>query len=53
MWNPMLATRAYDTWNNEPGGTVVGRMTDPLTGTKYVLVEFENSPGKIYVYYAN
>jgi hypothetical protein len=35
-------------WNDEPGGTVVERFADK--GTKYVLVEFENSPGIFYTY---
>lgn len=52
MWNGAFADRAYAKWDNQPGGTVVEKYTDPLTGITYVLVEFENSPGEYYVYYA-
>lgn len=37
-------------WDNEPGGKVVRRYTED--GVKYVEVEFEGSPGKIYTYLA-
>jgi hypothetical protein len=53
MWNGMfLIGKATAVWDDQPGGKVVGEYTDPFTGTKYVLVEFEKSPGKLYVYYA-
>ena len=39
-----------DTWEDQPGGTVKHRFTKD--GEDYVYVEFENSPGKWYLYYA-
>lgn len=44
--------RAWEVWDNQPGGTIVERYTDPLTEVEYVYVEFDNSPGVYYVYYA-
>lgn len=44
--------RAYAVWDDAPGGTIVGRYTDPLTEVEYLFVEFEGSPGVQYVYYA-
>lgn len=55
MWGGMfkpLQARAWEVWDNQPGGRIVERYTDPLTEVEYVLVEFEKSPGKYYVYYA-
>lgn len=55
MWGGMLKpiqAQAYAVWDNSPGGTVVEKYIDPLTEVEYVLVEFDNSPGKYYVYYA-
>lgn len=43
--------KAYAVWDNAPGGTVVERWTDN-DGQGYVLVEFEKSPGALYVYFA-
>ena len=50
MFKP-FQSRAYAKWDNKPGGNVVERYTDPLTQVEYVLVEFDNSPGRYYVYY--
>ena len=44
--------RAFAVWDDQPGGKVLERWTDEL-GLTYVLVEFENSPGKHYVYFAD
>lgn len=37
-------------WDDQPGGTIKKRFTQD--GVEYVYVEFENSPGKWYLYYA-
>lgn len=37
-----------ETWDNEPGGTVVERFTQ--NGTKFVRVEFKRTPGIFYLY---
>jgi hypothetical protein len=50
MFAPFQA-RASEKWNDQPGGTVVERYTDPQTEVEYVLVEFDKSPGRYYVYY--
>lgn len=42
--------RAYAVWDDQPGGRVVERWKDEF-GIEYVMVEFDNSPGKQYVYY--
>lgn len=52
MWNGSITGSAYATWDNAPGGKIVERYTDPNTGLKYVLVEFEKTPGTFYVYFA-
>ena len=52
-WGGTMTARAYETWDNQPGGTVIERYTDPNTGMEYVLVEFEKTPGRYFVYYAD
>lgn len=44
--------RAYAVWDESMGGHVVERYTDPLTEVEYLYIEFDNSPGVRYVYYA-
>ena len=39
-----------DVWDDQPGGTIKKRYTED--GIEYVEVEFENSPGKRYLYLA-
>lgn len=48
MWKNTFAF--LETWNGQPGGTVVERYEQD--GVEYVLVEFEKSPGKYYLYLA-
>jgi hypothetical protein len=50
FWQGKLFGQEYAVWDNQPGGTVVDRYTDD--GVRYVVVEFENSPGRRYVYRA-
>ena len=51
FWGNVFVQPKYVQWDNQPGGTVVERYTAE-DGTKYVLVEFEKSPGQYYVYLA-
>ena len=38
-----------EVWDNQPGGTIIRQYTED--GIKYVVVEFENSPGVEYIYF--
>jgi hypothetical protein len=53
MWNGLFfdTGQSYRYWDDQPGGTIRERYTDD-EGQEYVLVEFDNSPGLLYVYYA-
>lgn len=42
---------AYAVWDNSPGGSVIKRFKDQWD-IEYVIVEFDKTPGKYYVYYA-
>jgi hypothetical protein len=41
-------TSGIEVWDNQPGGHVVKRYQE--NNVKYVLVEFNNSPGELYLY---
>ena len=46
----LFPEESLDVWDNRPGGKVIRRYSED--GYKYVVVEFENSPGDEYLFLA-